>query len=351
LRERCGDLSNYWYAAAQSQQVSAKKPFGCVVLGEMLVLWRTRAGTPVAMRDRCLHRNAPLSKGELFDDCIGCPYHGWTYSPAGDCVNVPSEGPDGRAQPGKRVRTFPCEERDGLVWVWLGEQSPEALPDRRPFAMPHHGEKGWGSYTMETRFPNSVTNLVENFMDVPHTVWVHRGWFRDRKRKRVGAKVERTATSVLVTYDQPNDSIGFSNRLLNPRGLPMTHTDHFYMPSTTRVDYVFGDEHTAFVITSTCTPVDDMETHVFTRISFKLGMWNRLARLLLPPYTRKVIQQDVDVMDMQGRALKHYGGRTEFNSTPADRLHVYIESLRNFAARGNRGEKPRSEVSNIEFWI
>ncbi len=34
---------------------------------------------------------------------------------------------------------------------------------------------------MITDFPNEVTNLAENFMDVPHTVYVHRGWFRDEK--------------------------------------------------------------------------------------------------------------------------------------------------------------------------
>src|SRR5690606_32797887 len=106
-------------AAAQSSQVNAKKPLGRIVLGEMLVLWRTRAGGVVVMKDRCLHRNALLSRGDLFDDCIGCPYHGWTYDASGTCVNVPSEGPQGKANASQKLPTFAAKEQDGLVWVWM----------------------------------------------------------------------------------------------------------------------------------------------------------------------------------------------------------------------------------------
>ena len=44
------------------------------------------------LKDRCLHRNAVLSEGRLKDDCLICPYHGWTFDENGKCVNVPSEG-------------------------------------------------------------------------------------------------------------------------------------------------------------------------------------------------------------------------------------------------------------------
>jgi hypothetical protein len=168
-------------------------------------------------------------------------------------------------------------------------------------------------------------------MDVPHTVFVHKGWFRSRTAKKVRCIVERTSNSVLVSYDQPKDSIGFTEKLLNPKGLPMVHTDKFYLPNVTRVDYVFGDNESAFIITSTSTPVSPFQSMVYTLISFKLGRFNPLGKLLLPPYTRKVIQQDVVIMANQGRSLQHHG-QEAFVSTPADTLHVHIEALRAQAA-------------------
>jgi phenylpropionate dioxygenase-like ring-hydroxylating dioxygenase large terminal subunit len=226
----------------------------------------------------------------------------------------------------------------------------DGAPTEKPFSMPHYAEPGYGAYYMETMFPNGVTQLVENFMDVPHTVFVHRGWFRSRKAQRVKTIVERTSDSVLVTYDQPEDTIGFAERILNPRRLPMVHTDKFYMPNNTRVDYIYGKNDRAFVITSTCTPSEPYLTRVFTLISYKLGMLNSLARYFLPFYTRRVIEQDVDIMTIQGRSLEHHGDE-KFSSTPADTMHLYIESLRRFEEKNKQGEKPKPIVKELEFWI
>jgi hypothetical protein len=155
-----------------------------------------------------------------------------------------------------------------------------------------------------------------------------------------------------VTYEQPNDSIGWSGRILNPRGLPMLHTDKFYMPNNTRVDYVFGQAaapQRAFVITSTCTPISAFETHVYTLISYRFGWFNWIARWFLPFYTHKVIAQDVEIMQVQGTALKHRP--PAFRNTQADRLHEFIESLREHAATGATGPAPEPRTDRIEFWI
>jgi phenylpropionate dioxygenase-like ring-hydroxylating dioxygenase large terminal subunit len=203
---------------------------------------------------------------------------------------------------------------------------------------------------METSFNNSVTDLVENFMDVPHTVFVHKGWFRDRKQICIKANIERTQDSVLVTYDQPNDTIGFSGWLVNPKGLPMKHTDNFYMPNITRVDYIFGEGERGFIITSTCTPVSPFETKVYTLISYKFGWLTPVARLGLAAYTRKVITQDVWIMDVHGKNIKKFGG-TDYNSTQCDYMHVYIESLREQATANDNGTSLPPINKDIEFWV
>ena len=344
MRQTSGLLRDYWYAAARSDEVNARRPLGRVVLEERLVLWRGPDGRVVVFQDRCLHRNAPLSEGELFDGKLGCPYHGWTYDAEGRCVEVPSqpEVPWDACLP-----RFPVREQDGLVWVWMGYDRP----DKAPFAMPYWRDPSWGTYYMTTMFDNEVTQLVENFMDVPHTVFVHRGWFRSRRRIHVRAEVERTADSVLVTYDQPADSIGFTGRILNPSGHPMVHTDRFYMPNVTRVDYDYGGE-TGFVITSTCTPEGPFRTRVYTLISYQLGSrrLNRLARPFLPFYTRRVIEQDVDIMRIQGQVLAHYADRS-FRSTDSDLHHVWIESLRDWAASGGEGPRPEPARRDVRFWV
>jgi len=287
-----------------------------------------------------------LSEGFVTDGCLACPYHGWRYDSEGRLVHIPSEGPTSKGRPRRRLVLFPSREASGLVWVGRGD--PERI-DHEPFSFPHHGEAGWDSYYMVTPFQNDVTNCVENFMDVPHTVTVHAGWFRSDTRRPVRTTVERTADSVLVTYHQEADSIGFSDLILNPRREPVTHTDRFYMPNITRVDYSFGSTR-AFIITSQCTPVTETETLVFTAITYRVESWLRpLFRLFMRPYTRRVIQQDVVIMANQGRSLRRYGA--EFANAPVDVIHRYIESLRDWAAGGEVGSSPKPASAEVTFYV
>lgn len=348
MRDRAGLLCDYWYAACLADEVKEKKPVSVTIMETRIVLWRKKSGKVIALRDRCLHRNAILSEGHIHNGCIVCPYHGWTFGDDGSCTSVPSEGEQGKAYPNRKIEKFEAQEKYGLIWVWMGKGT---TPDKEPFPMPHWGEQklGWDTYYMVTDFDNNVTNLAENFMDVPHTVFVHQGWFRNRSKKHVRATVERTPDSVLVSYHQEKDQIGVYDRILNPKRLPLMHTDNFYMPNNTRVDYIWGQDERGFVITSTCTPVSDFKTRVFTLISYKLGILNLGAEYWLPWYTRQVIQQDVDIMANQGKALQE--APADFKSTPADTLHLFIESLRHHAESNGSLKMPEPITREIEFWI
>lgn len=344
MRWTSGTLHEHWYIAALSSEVTARRPLGRRVMEEPIVLWRDRDGCATAMTDRCLHRNARLSEGALFDGTIGCPYHGWTYDAAGVCVHVPSEGP-GSCTLRRQLQSFPVRERDGFVWVYLG--TPQRAGEREPFRFPPVGP-GWSSYVMVTRFDGDVTDLVENFMDVPHTAFVHRGWFRKGCEGRsAAALVERTADAVHVTYERPDDAVGFARWILNPDGAAVVHTDRFFMPNCTRVDYRWG-ERRHLVITSQITPVTADTTVVYTAITFTFGSLTRLARLVLPAYTRIVINQDVRILANQTANLRRFGDR-RFHGTEADTVHEAIEALRAHALAGDAGAPPPSPPRRITF--
>ena len=56
---------------------------------------------------------------------MSCGYHGWTYDLAsGTLVAALTDGPDSPICGKVRVRTYPVEERIGIVWVYIGELDP-----------------------------------------------------------------------------------------------------------------------------------------------------------------------------------------------------------------------------------
>lgn len=56
--------------------------------GERIALVRTTRGLS-AVHGVCAHQGGPLWRGEVLDDCLTCPWHGWQYRPEDGCAPPP----------------------------------------------------------------------------------------------------------------------------------------------------------------------------------------------------------------------------------------------------------------------
>jgi vanillate O-demethylase monooxygenase subunit len=162
-------LHDYWHPVAFADEVT-DQPRRVTLLDERVVVYRIADGTPVALRDLCIHRGTPLSLGWVEGDLITCAYHGWTYRPDGVCVRIPSVD-DSRAIPAKaRVDAFRATERYGLVWVCLGEPRADIA------AFPEYDDPSYKRFIVESEeWHASAARLIENFVDTAHFAWVHPG--------------------------------------------------------------------------------------------------------------------------------------------------------------------------------
>jgi nitrite reductase/ring-hydroxylating ferredoxin subunit len=126
---------NYWYPVIESSKLKKKQPKSVTVVGERIVLMRD--GDHVrALNDRCPHRGVPLSAGrQEFPGTISCIYHGWTYKLAtGELAAALTDGPDspicGKAA--VRVKTYPVEDRAGVIWIYVGDDPPPPIEEDVP---------------------------------------------------------------------------------------------------------------------------------------------------------------------------------------------------------------------------
>jgi phenylpropionate dioxygenase-like ring-hydroxylating dioxygenase large terminal subunit len=165
---------NYWYPVALSGQVG-RKPVAVTVCGEQVVLVRD-GGRVYGLNDRCPHRGVKLSAGRCrFSGLLTCAYHGWTYDLAtGELVAALTDGPDSPIV-GKdvvRVRSYPVEERAGLVWVYVGEQPPPPVEEDIPQELLRPDAVVFG--LAEVR-PGNWRYGIENAIDEGHAKYLHRG--------------------------------------------------------------------------------------------------------------------------------------------------------------------------------
>ncbi|MEQ8509320.1 MAG: aromatic ring-hydroxylating dioxygenase subunit alpha [Rhodospirillaceae bacterium] len=170
-------LMNCWYVAAEAKDITGT-PKGVRMLGQDLVVFRDSAGTPYCLSDVCVHRGGSLCRGKVVNDAVECPYHGWRFNGAGDCVEIPSLGPDANIPKRARVDSYPVAEKYGWLWVFLGD-APEAerppLPDYFPeYEAWEQGETDeWkfvkGTFTFEANW----VRAIENGCDHTHAFYVH----------------------------------------------------------------------------------------------------------------------------------------------------------------------------------
>lgn len=177
-------LRNHWYPAffgaeldegdvssAAGEEVSNVKSL--TLLGER-ILFRRIDGEVKAVQDWCLHRGVPFStRPESYTkDTITCWYHGFTYDMDGGDLTAVITDPECKLIGKVGLRTYPVEERKGLVFVFIGDGPPPPLE--------HDVQPGFLDEDVAV-FPNGWTTEIacnwrpstENGFDPAHA-YIHR---------------------------------------------------------------------------------------------------------------------------------------------------------------------------------
>ena len=323
-------LRDHWYVACLAAQLR-RRPLARTVLGTPLALFRDGRGEPVAVLDRCPHRNVPLSMGTVTGDgLLQCAYHGWRFDAAGACRAVPGlDGdPDRRA---RRVDTFPTAEHDGLVWV-MPVAGTESDPSTRPYRLPCVDEPGYRTVRRSDRVAASLHAALENTLDVPHTAFLHGGLFRGgRPPVEIGVVVRHEQGRIEAEYVGEPRPPGVAGRILAPGGGVVEHVDRFLLPSIAQVEYRLEDNH--LVVTSAFTPVDDDHTMLHAAVTFRVRLPGRLVEALVLPVANRIFAQDKAVLAAQAATVRRFGGE-HFASTELDVLGQHIGRMLRRAERG-----------------
>lgn len=88
----------------------------CLPLGPALLV-RDGDGVLRAFANACRHRGTRLVSEPCAAKALVCPYHGWTYSLAGELLHVPHAEVFGGAEQGRHLRALPVAEHAGFVWL------------------------------------------------------------------------------------------------------------------------------------------------------------------------------------------------------------------------------------------
>ena len=302
-----GFLYDIWYFAALSTDLKPGKLQRLELLGDPILVGRTRSGEVFALKDICPHRAAPLSAGRLMNDTDGgtpqveCPYHGWRFGVDGGCAAIPSLLGDGPIDVARiRVRRYPIAESQGLVWIWMGaDPRADAEPDQPP---PRFDGIVGGRPKIVDRmeFAAHIDHAVVGLMDPAHGPYVHQQWWwrsKGSQHDKAKAFEPREAGFAMMRHAPSSNSRAY--KILG--GRPQTEIV-FRLPGLRWEHIRVGRRQ---VLALTClTPVTQSRTRITQLI------WSdHPAFVVLRPFiragARAFLRQDAKMVDLQNQGLRY----------------------------------------------
>jgi phthalate 4,5-dioxygenase oxygenase subunit len=169
-----GDLlRQYWVPALLSEELpkADSAPVRVRLLCENLIAFRATSGKIALIQNDCPHRGASFFFGRNEQGGIRCAYHGWKFDLDGNCVDQLNEPEQSKFESKVHAVTYPCVERGGLVWAYMGpRKEPPPLPDLEPNMM----VEGRGRVS-PNMFNWNWFQCMENNMDTSHQGILHFG--------------------------------------------------------------------------------------------------------------------------------------------------------------------------------
>jgi phenylpropionate dioxygenase-like ring-hydroxylating dioxygenase large terminal subunit len=127
----CGELMRrYWQPVALAEELPAGgAPLSVRILGEDLALFRDEGGRIGLLGLHCSHRGTDLSYGRIENGGLRCLYHGWLYDIHGRCLEQPGEPGGGANRDAIKQRAYPCQEKGGVIFTYMGPGAVPLLPN------------------------------------------------------------------------------------------------------------------------------------------------------------------------------------------------------------------------------
>lgn len=285
-------IKNQWYAIAASSEIKENQLIGIKRLGINIALFRNKEGLNAVM-DKCSHRGAALSKGQIKNDCVKCPFHGIEFHGDGSCSVIPANGLNSDKDYTRyNIKNFHTREINDIVYIWYGEEEPDHEP--RYFKeiddTYEYGE-------LQDKWNTHYSRSIENQLDVVHLPFVHHNTIgRGNKTLVNGPKVEWLDDYTFIT--SANNEVDKGQKPLDNKESKIKKTNlQFKYPNTW-----LNTVSEKIKIMAFFAPVDEENTIMYIRFYNKITSIRILNKIIAyaGKYANFIVErQDKRVVETQ----------------------------------------------------
>lgn len=307
------DWREEWYPLYLSDQVPEDAPLGLTVFHKQIVLYRDGQGALRCYEDRCPHRLAKLSEGQITDGRLECLYHGWQFQGDGQCVNIP-QLPEGAKIPRAAcLKPYQVRDSQGVVWVWMSETNPPR-DDKLPW-FEHYARPGFQDSSTIHELPYDHSILLENLMDPAHVPISH---------DRTDWTAKREDAQALIMNVTERTSRGFAGQWCRSKNRKFMNSVRFEAPCVLQNNIEFVDDkgvENYFSALFLCRPAGQGKSMLIVRFGTSKSSFlaNLLPKWFFHQNAGKVFEQDMGFLSSQNEVLMK-------ENAPTKELYLNLKS-------------------------
>jgi phenylpropionate dioxygenase-like ring-hydroxylating dioxygenase large terminal subunit len=311
-------LTGFWYRALPADRVDRNQLHKATLLEIPLVIGRDRTGRSFALRDACPHRGMPLNCGHFDGENLECSYHGWQFDAhSGQCQLIPSLTADQHLKIDRiYAGSYPCEEQDGFIWIYIPDPSPQGAGFTKPEAAPEPApviekfgareKDGYKIAYLTADMPVSIDHGIIGLMDPAHGPFVHQAWWW-RSRHSIHEKQKNFEPIPygfrMSAHTPSSNSAPYKLLRLYADADSITTTIDFVLPNL-RKEVVRAGKYW-FSSLTTVTPITRNQCRIDVVAAWNLFRWFPFGADLMKFVFAKFVEQDRRTMELQAEGLKH----------------------------------------------
>lgn len=313
-------LRHFWHPVFYADELT-DRPMQVTLFNEKICIVRLDEKL-VAFEDRCCHKGAALSLGEIKREgsTLQCHYHGWEYDNEGEIVRIPArEEIAGRVR--RSLKKYNVTEASGLIWICVEDEPKFSVPEFPELNDPEFKVIKGEPYDWRTSTPRRL----ENFVDFAHFAFVHPDSIGDPEHARVEA-VDIWREGPVLRFDRsgiPEPSTPDKKKLMGLEDMAYVepvNTYHVTMPHTVHLKREFprGARYILFMSTS---PVTATQARSFWFLVRDFGTEDKHDDFFMK-YEQHVLSQDKPIIESQTPVQMHVAGELARQEMPVPKSDI-----------------------------
>ncbi|NES84100.1 MAG: Rieske 2Fe-2S domain-containing protein [Moorea sp. SIO2B7] len=307
-----------WYPIVFMQDLPKNRPYSFSLYDEPLVLFRNQDGRLGCLSDRCPHRAAKLSDGQIIDGKIECLYHGWQFGTNGECLHIPQLPAQAKIPSNSCVKSFQVIERQGIVWLWAGE-SEKADQNSIPI-LADLDKPGFAHSDKISELPYDQSYFIENVLDPAHLHFSHDG-SQGNREKAQPLEMEIIESSIK----------GFQGRFRDTKGSHQFWRNmDFWAPNLVSFRFSLEQKGWDFGLALYSMPLGKGKCRVLTRSYRNFFTWKvkLTPRWLIHLGQNKILEEDMPLVIGQKEQIERLGQSLKDLYLPLNTSDIFVIEYR-----------------------